>query len=255
MPKKDQKVTHDGEVITISRPQFKHLVFATYTEELFNQISSVTWFIAKSKNGKEYVKSSKYGYLHHLVVKHFYGNDVFNDAIKSNMVIDHLDNNGYENTYENLAIIPRNENSAKGLTFDIERNEAKRKFVINITKDMETEEFQISVIFNIPYNLISSEKNYSIPLHVLYFRYGTDYKTAFMDARSILNDLNMNGIIDFSKFRYKDFTYREAKVVHVKPEELNNGTFIIDGHVYLVQGSPHIILTKVRHNKELHSDK
>lgn len=255
MPVKDQQVTHDEEKITISRPQFKSLAFATYTVELFNQISSVTWSIAKSETGKEYLKSTKYGLLHKLVVEHFYGKDVLEEAYKNNMVIDHLDNNGYENVYENLALIPRKENSAKGLTYDIERKETMRKFVINITKDMGTEEFQVSVIFNIPYNLLSRVNNCSIPLHVLYFRYGTDYKTAFIEARSILNDLDENGIIDFGNLRYKDFSYREAEVVHIEPAELKNGMFFRDGQVYFVQGSSHTLCVKVPHNKKLHRDK
>ncbi len=255
MPVKDQKVTHDGEKITISRPCFKRLAFSTYTEELYKQISSVTWSVAKSETGKEYLTSSKLGMMHQLVVAHFYGKEVLEEAYANNYVIDHLDNNGFENIYENLALIPRKENSAKGLTYDIERKEVMRKFVINITKDMGTEEFQVSVIFNIPFNLISRVDNSMVPLHVLYFRYGTDYKTAFIEARGILNDLDANGTIDFGNLRYKDYAYRKTEVIFAKPEEIKNGMFFRDGLVYFVQGSPHTICVKVPHNKELHQDK
>jgi hypothetical protein len=255
MPVKDQKVTHDGEKITISRPCFKRLAFATYTAELYNQISSVTWSVARSETGKEYLKSTKYGQMHQLIIEHFYGKEVLKEAYANNYVIDHLDNNGYENIYENLALIPRKENSAKGLTYDIERKEAMRKFVVNITKDMGTGEFQVSVIFNIPFNLISRVDNTIVPLHVLYFRYGTDYKTAFIDARGILNDLDANGSIDFGNLRYKTYDFRKTEVVYAEPEEIKNGMFFKDSQVYFIQGSPHTMCVKVPHNKELHVDK
>ncbi len=165
MTVKDQKVTHDGELIEISRPTFKCSAFATYTEELFKRISSVTWFVIRSKTGKEYLKSSKYGLLHQLVVNYFYGADVLKETYANDYVIDHLDNNGYDCTYENLALIPKKENTAKGLTYDIEREQSIESFSINITKDFNTQEFQISIYFNKPSDFVI--KNERIPLVTL----------------------------------------------------------------------------------------
>lgn len=249
------QVTYDNEKITISRPCFKCVAFATYTEELYEKISSVTWTVKRSDTDKEYLKSTKFGLLHQLVIEHFYGKEVLSEAYVNDYVIDHLDNNRYECTYENLALIPKKENSAKGLTYDIERKEVIRKFSINITRDMATKEFQISVIFNQPYNLISKLDNGVIPLHVLYFRYGSDYKTAFIDARGILHDLNSIGIIDFANLRYTAWDYRKAEMVYAQPEEIKTGIVVKDGQIYFVQGSPNILCIKVAHNKELHQKK
>ena len=107
MTANDQKVTHDEERITIGRPTFKCIAFVTYSEELFKQISSVTWFVVRSKTGKEYLKSGRYGLLHQLVINYFYGADVLKEAYANDYVIDHLDNNGYDCTYENLAFKER----------------------------------------------------------------------------------------------------------------------------------------------------
>ena len=250
MPVKDQKVTHNNEIITINRPSFKSLAFATYTEELFEKISSVTWSVSRSKTGKEYLISSKFGYLHQLVMAYFYGEDVLKEAIGNGYVIDHLDNNGYECTYENIVLIPKKENSAKGLTFDIERKEAIDNFSINITRDFETKEFQISVIFNKPFDFIIN--NERIPIAVLYLRYGIDYKTAFIDARAILNDLNSFGEIILENLRNIGYDFRKADIVFVKHEELESGFVVRNGQIYAVQGSSKTRFIKVKHNKELH---
>jgi len=251
--KDDQKVTHDNNKITISRPSYKTLAFVTYDEDLYRKISSVTWTVKRSESGKEYLTSSKYGLLHQLVISYFYGEDVLKEAYKNQLVIDHLDNNGYECVYENLALIPRKENSAKGLTYDIERKEAMDKYAINITRDMDTKEFQISVIFNKEANL--NMNNEEIPLHILYFRYGNDFKTAFIDARSILNDLDSNGRVNLANLRYKDFDYKKTERIFATPEQIKAGFFIKDGEIYGVQGSPHFRQIKANHNENLHTRK
>ncbi|HOV28305.1 MAG TPA: HNH endonuclease [Pseudobacteroides sp.] len=250
MPAKDQKVTHDNETITISRPCFKSLAFASYTKELFEMISSVTWSVSRSKTGKEYIKSSKYGLLHQLVIAYFYGEDVLKEAYDDDYVIDHLDNNGYDCVYENLALIPKKENSAKGLTYDIERKDSIDNISINITRDFDTKEFQISVMFNKPYNIILNSD--SIPIMKLYLRYGVDFKTAFIDARSILNDLNTSKMINLQNLRSSGFDYRKAEIMFAKHEEIESGFIVKDGQVYIVQGSPKARLIKGKHNRDIH---
>lgn len=250
MPVKDQKVTHDGTTITISRPTFRCLALVTYTADLYEMVASTTWTKVASDTGKEYLKSTKLGLLHQLVIRYFYGEDVLNEAYQNGYVIDHLDNNGYDCIYENLALIPKKENSAKGLTYDIERVESIRKFAINITKDFDTKEFQISVAFNQPANIKIGDKE--IPLITLYLKYETEYKTAFIDARSILNDLNEKGSVNFANLRHKGLDYRKAEVMFASNAEIASGIVIRDGQIYFVQGSQHISMIKPNHNKQLH---
>lgn len=252
MPVKDQKITHDSKKMTINRPTFRCLASVTYTEDLYNMVASTTWTKVTSETGKEYLKSAKYGLLHQLVMNYFYGEDVLKEAYKKGYVIDHLDNNGYECTYENLTLIPKKENSAKGLTYDIERAESMRKFAINITKDFDTREFQISLVFNQPAKIKIEDEE--VPLIRLYLRYGTDYKTAFIDARSILNDLNEKSSLDFANLRHKGLDYKKAEVIFATHEEIESGYVIRDGQLCFIQGSQHTFMIKPNHNKELHKD-
>ena len=252
MPAKDQKITHDSTTITISRPTFKCLASATYTEDLYNMVASTTWTKVTSETGNGYLKSTKYGLLHQLVIRYFYGEDVLNEAYKNNFVIDHLDNNGYDCTYGNLTLIPKKENSAKGLTYDIERAESIRKFAINITKDFNTQEFQISIAFNQPANIRIEDMEE--PLAILYLRYGTEYKTTFIDARSILNDLNEEGFLNLANLRHNGLDYRKAEVMFTTHDEIASGYAIRDGQICGIQGSQHTFMIKPNHNKKLHGD-
>lgn len=249
---KDQKVTHDINKIMIYRPCFKTTAFTTYDEELFKKICSVTWSVLRSKTGKEYISSSKYGSLHQLVIKNFYGEDVLVEAYENNLVIDHLDNNGYDCSYENLALIPRKQNCAKGLTYDIERREAINKFVIDISKDMDSKEFQISLAFNQPFYLTRNGEE--IYIQNLYLRYGIDFKTAFIDAQSILNDLDSSDSVNFKNLRYSDMCYVKAKQIKYTPDILDKPLIVKDNEIYFVQGSPKVKIIKTTHNKEIHKN-
>lgn len=115
-----------------------------------------------------------------------------------------------------------------------------------------TQEFQISIYFNKPRDIVI--KNERIPLVTLYLRYGTDYKTAFIYARSILNDLNTGSILSFSNLRHKGFDYRKAELIFAKNEEIEAGFLVRDGQLYMIQGSPKTKLIKGKHNKDLHKD-
>ncbi|NLE06570.1 MAG: hypothetical protein GX638_17435 [Crenarchaeota archaeon] len=247
---KDQKVTHDGNQITIFRSSFKRLASATFDEELFKKIASVTWSVSRSETGKEYLKSTKYGLLHQLVYSHFFGQNALDEAYEKGFVIDHLDNNGYECIRENLALIPKRENTAKGLTLDIERNETIDWFALNITCDFETREFQITVIFNQIF--ISVINNDKIPLQALYFRYGTDFKTVLIDARAIINDLNTSKMLNFNNLRLISYVYEKAEVVIATLEEIESGILMKEGKPCFIQGSPKHKFIKFPHNKELH---
>jgi hypothetical protein len=246
MPVKDQVVKVTGDRIEISRPTFNSLGMITYDEDLLKKVQSVTW----SKSGK-YLKSHKLKLtLHQLAIKHFYGDEVLEEAYKNKMVVDHIDNNSYDCTYENLALIPKDLNTAKGQTFDKERKQLLRMFAINITKDRDTDEFQISVLFNTPTTLLFKGEN--IKLSVIYLRYGKDFRTAFNDANTILTDLVNTGRLDFRYVHASNFMFRQAYEFELTEDEVNGVYIIREGQFYMLQGTGKAYGVKAGHIKELH---
>jgi hypothetical protein len=189
--------------------------------------------------------------LHQLVIKHFYGEEVLIEAYNINFIIEHIDNNGYVCTYENLALASKPLNTAKGFTYDKDRVAYIDRFSINFTKDRATEEYQISIAFNIAANYVINDK--IIPIHVLYLKYGSDYKTTFLDAQSILNDLATSKHLSLANTRASKVCYRPVEIIRLSEEELKRGIINRDGVIMFIQDHPNVQLIKPAHSKELHT--
>lgn len=248
MSESDQDISIVGEHIHILRKKFGKLAFTSYTPELFESLKQTTW--TPTKDG--YMISKKFGSLHRHVMELKYGQDVINEAYANDFIIEHFNNDGFDCSYTNLEIIPRKLNSAKGLTYDEEREKNRFRFALNFSKDERTDEFQISIGFNKPYNVI--KENEIIPVAAVYLRYGKDYKTTLFDAQSILNDLVEKDRLEFSNLRVSKILIEQAIKRFITYEEAKNGFAMIDGKLYFVQGSEHTILDQLAHKKDLHED-
>lgn len=246
MPVKDQNISIINDNIHIYREKYGRIAFTSYTPELYESLKQTTW----SPTADGYMTSKMFGTLHKHVMSLKYGKDVIEEAYKKDFVIDHINNNGFDCLYSNLEIIPRKLNAAKGLTYDKEREKHQFLFALNFSKDPITEEFQISIGFNKPYNAIT--QNGVVPIASMYLRYGKDYKTTFLDAQNILNDLVENRRIEISKIRATNILIDKAIIIKASPEELEMGYVIRDGQMYVIQGSEQTTLTQLSHKAELH---
>lgn len=248
MPEKDQEISIVNDHIHILRKKFDKLAFTSYTPELYESIKQATW--TPTKDG--YMTSKKFGKLHRHVMVLKYGKDVIAEAYKNSFIIEHFNNNGFDCSYTNLEIVPRDLNSAKGLTYDKEVQKNKRLFALNFTRDEESGEFQISIAFNEPHYRVID--NRIIPLAAIYLRYGKDYKTTFRDAQSILNDLVKNNGFKFSNLRTSKVLIKKAIEMEISEEEAEDGLAFRDDQLYFVQGSKHTFITELGHMKDLHHD-
>ena len=248
MPAKDQEIKADGERITILRKKFNVLAFTSFSEEILETLNQTTWTPSDG-----YMRSQKFGSLHKHVMVLKYGEDVIREAYDNDFVIDHINNNGFDCMYTNLEIIPRKLNAAKGLTYDEERENHIDFFALNFSKDEDTGEFQIGIGFNKPVDITMNGQTY--PVGSIYLKYGQDYKTTFLEAHSILNELSNTKGIKLSNLRAERILFRPVDVVKLREgESLESGFIIRDGQVYLLQGSTHTRIVQVAHNKDLHRE-
>jgi hypothetical protein len=89
----------------------------------------------------------------------------------------------------------------------------------------------------------------------MYFKYGQDYKTTFLEAHSILNELSNTKSLKLSNSRAERILIKPAKITRLKEgEKLENGFIIRDGQIYLIQGGNHARIVQVAHNKDLHRE-
>lgn len=248
MPAKDQEITIVNDNIHILRKKFNKLAFTSYMPELYESLKETTW----TPTNDGYMVSKKFGSLHRYVMSLKYGNDVIDEAYANQFVIDHINNDGFDCSYTNLEIIPRKLNAAKGLTYDEERKKSQYRFALNFSKDEETNEFQISIGFNKVHDVIVEDKK--IPVAAIYMRYGKDYKTTFIDAQSILNDLIEKERLEFRNLRASTIFVERAIQVFVTKDEAESGFVIRDEKLYFVQGSKHSIINQLGHKKEVHQN-
>ncbi len=248
MPAKDQVIKVEGEKITILRKKFGVLAFTSFSEEIYESLRQTTWTPSEG-----YMRSQKYGSLHKHVMALKYGEDVIKEAYESDFVIDHINNNGFDCVYTNLEIIPRKLNSAKGLTYDEERKKYIDFFALNFSKDEDTNEFQIGIGFNKPIDIVvNGEKS---PLASIYFRYGKDYKTTFLEAHSILNELVKTKSLKLTNLSAERILIKPAEGLKLSEgESLKIGFIMRDSRVNIIQGSSHARIVQVPHNKDLHKE-
>lgn len=146
MPRKSlNKFDIYGTSISIFREGWAKVACATIRDDYVDELTSVTWSI----NGS-YLYNKNLGYLHRYIVGKWYGNETLKNMTKENFIVDHLNNNGYDCTIENLTFLPSDENKAKGYTLDKYREKNLLYAALNITKDFSTNLFQISINFNYP---------------------------------------------------------------------------------------------------------
>ncbi|WP_342574613.1 hypothetical protein [Paenibacillus sp. FSL M8-0142] len=246
-------INNDGKSVYFHPKNETKLAFTDYEEKLWEKIQSTSWHVKTNKNKdkeKKYINSSKLGLLHRVVMSHWYGEEALAQADKMKYVVDHMDNDGFNCYLENLCFIPKEKNTAKGLTYDKKRAEAINTLAINIFKDFETQLFQITIGFNAP---TGYEVNGQIVvITAMKLTYQNDFERTLANAEKILHDYITYGSFDDKKLDYIDIEVIPAIPINISPDEMNAPFIERDGEVFLNLDSEHVRLDKVAPNKELY---
>jgi hypothetical protein len=165
-------------------------------------------------------------------------------------VVDHMDNDGYNCNLENLCFIPKEKNTAKGLTYDKKRAEAIDMLALNIFKDFETQLFQITIAFNAPTGY--EVKGQIVVITDMKLIYQNDFERTLANAEKILHDYTTYGFFDDKKLDNIDMEITAAIPVNLSPDEMNAPFIERDGKILLNLDSEHVRLDKIAPNKELY---
>lgn len=247
------KIDHDGERIYFYPEHETKLAYTDYEEKLWEKIQSTSWHVKRNKNKnkeKTYINSSKLGLLHRVVMAHWYGEEALAQADKMKYVVDHMDNDGFNCYLENLCFIPKERNTAKGLTYDKKRAEAIDMLALNIFKDFETQLFQITIAFNKPTGYKINDQLVVITDTKLL--YENDFERTLFDAEKILHEFTKYGFVDTNKLNHIEMEYNEAIPVVLSPDEMNAPIIERDGKILLNLDSGHIRIDKIAPNKDLY---
>lgn len=243
MASKNKFTVHDDE-IHISRDGWKELAFATYREDYFEELSSVTW-----TENKGYLKNNKFGLLHRYIMKKWYGEDIVQAMYEKGWVVDHMNNNGFDCRISNLEFLTKRYNVAKGQTVDVESNTMRYRIALNMFKDFTTGLYQINIGCNDPVNLCLEKEMSSQRIVALYLLYDCDYKIVINDAEEILLNYDLYGRVNLDKLHYVDYSYDSPLPIKFTEEEKDRAFVERDGKLILIIGNGKTFIRSLPYKK------
>ena len=213
MPKRNPCIfeRNNGDIV-IRRPDRKEIMFTTFREDYWDELTSQTWRLEKG-----YPTCSKLGLLHRYIMSKWYGREILEDL------------------------------TAKGQWLDKQVEEQQFHFALSIFKDFSTGCYQITIGMNDPVccflddgteQLISSVK----------FLYQEDYPVVILDAEMMLQNLEKN---TFNPRKYHACAIRvyDCPRFELTDEERTGSIVIRGGQPFIILGNGHNWITRVAPDK------
>lgn len=251
-----------GDRINLKRDQWRgNSAYISNYPGLLDEVKKYTWTYTEGDH--PYLNSSKLKVsLHKFVLQFLYGVEKLEEMIGKSNIIEHLDNNGLNCTYENLHVLSSNMNKAKAFTID-KKNAALDAgeitdipaLITDVYYSHQNDYFQLQVFFNknIVFNKATNKCVESFIFHY------NDFDSLYIDwlycfeciKKEEFNVYKNNAVRVYSK----DVTLIELS------EEEKDATFVErDGKYYLIirtdpEKGPlafmnHIALKKIEESNE-----
>ena len=212
------------------------------------------------KNEKTYIYtgSERFGkrkFLHQIIMCLWYGKEELQCAYDDNYIIEHHDNDEFNNQINNLSFAANNLNLAKAHTFDKSQPELVQFVAIKFFKDFSTRQYQITLGMTELFQLTIDDKK--VLVDSVYLLYDDNFRIVFTDANRLVDELLESDGIDFKLLSYKKIHYREATFFHLS-DEVSNQTglkFIkgVDGSTFVIPlGDTKLTIEGKSPNQELY---
>ena len=229
-----------GDTYELRRKQWNgKRAFISDYPGLLDEVRKYTWTCTHGKHRKHpYLRSSELNMsLHKFVLAYLYGAKNLDTMLMPDNIIEHLDNDGLNCSYDNLHIISSDNNKAKAFTVDKVKDVIQCSKIPILTTDVyyshTTKSYQIQLFFNQNICSYVSDKNGQIvPVEQLILQY-FDFSKLFIDWQYILDSLKKHSKFEIQKFR-NDKIYCSFRP-ELKPtaEELSKPFLQRDGQIYV----------------------
>lgn len=240
----EQKIERLDDNITIHRPDRKEIMFTTYREDYWDELSKQTWRL----DNKGYPICSKLGALHRYIMGKWYGEEALAEFTNKGYVVDHLDNQHNNCRISNLEFLKKDFNTSKGQWLDKQVKELELHFALAIYKDFKTGCFQITIGMN---DSICRKDNDGNEHHVasVKFLYTKDYPIVIKDAEMMLLDLERQ---EFKASKYNACAIRiyDSIVLDLKDDEKEAPMVIRNGVPLMVIGTGKAWISKVAPDRD-----
>lgn len=261
MPK-PMDIEFRGDMIKLQREQWKgNSAYISNYPGLLDEVKKYTWTYTEGLH--PYLNCAKLKMsLHKFVLQFLYGKDRLDEMIGKSNIIEHLDNNGLNCTYENLHILSDDINKSKAFSID-KKNAALKAGKITDIPALITDVyylhgkkcFQLQVFFN--KNIVFNKKT-NKPVESFIFHYD-DFDNLFIDWLYCFECIKKEEF-DVSKTHAVRCFSKDATLIELKENEKDAVVIERDGKSYLVirtnpEDGPvafmtHITLKKLEDNKK-----
>lgn len=236
MAKSKNKFSVRDNTIYIENSNWNKVGMAEYREDYYEELTSVTW----SKSGEGLYSSKFKCYLHQYIMEKWYGKEHLKEMYENGYIIEHFDNNEFNNKISNLDFLLKDYNTAKGQSLDKDIEKYRDKIALRMYKNFKKGTYEISVGFNEDFFEIKNG-TYK-PIKSLHFLYDKEYRSVILDAYLIIDQYISSNAIELKKLSFKKYTIEYATTIQLTPEEVESvgngkGGFIErDGKFYVITG-------------------
>lgn len=235
------KIEHSGNSIHFVDEEVSILGTTEYNETLWNFLSECTFSTKPSKKNPKYIfVTNKNKYLHRVIMEHYFGEAIVEQAYKGGMIIEHLDNNGFNCEISNLYFLLEIKNRYKGQHYDKLVKDNLSTVAFAIYHIISNGTFQITIGFNDAFINQSGE-------HIAdaKFLYKSAYEIVLQDAESMIESIMSTRSFNLDEFkkiyRFCDCVVHSRIKLEPTKEEIEAGLFpgqiiVRDGVAYMLPG-------------------
>lgn len=219
-----------GEKIELSRNLWgNRRAYISDYPGLLDEILKYTWTLKVDNHA--YLWNSRIKmYLHKFVLVFLYGKDRVDNMLANDHIIEHLDNNGLNCSYDNLHIISSDYNKAKAFTIDKKLNSYKEipSYVTDVYYSHKKQIYQMQVFFN---RIIFYEQQSGVPIESFCFQYDA-FSYMYIDWLYLLESLE-KGEFSINSIHAKKVFAEKRPLITLKESEKDHVIIEREGHYYL----------------------
>lgn len=256
------KIEIENDRIRLQREQWKgKFAYISNYPGLLDEVKKYTWTYTDNKH--PYLNCSALNIsLHKFVLQFLYGKEKLDEMIGKSNIIEHLDNNGLNCTFENLHVLSEDRNKAKAFSIDKKNAALEAGEIVDIPAlitdvyySHKDKYFQLQVFFN--KNIVfHKETNKYVERFI--FQYN-DFDSLFIDWLYCFECIKKEEF-DFYKNNAVRAYAKDVTFIELREDEKDATIVERDGKYYLVirtdpQNGPvafmnHISFKKIEENKE-----
>lgn len=225
-----------GDRISLQREQWKNnYAYISNYPGLLDEVKKYTWTYSVGEHPYLNCRMLNIS-LHKFVLQFLYGKEKLDEMLEKSNIIEHLDNNGLNCTYENLHVLSSDLNKAKAFTIDKKNTALKNGDLVDIPALItdvyylhQQESFQLQVFFN--KNLVFNTQNGNIVESFIFFY--SNFEKLFIDWLYCFDCIKEERF-DVYKNNAEKVYVKETALVELREDE-KDATFIeCNGQLYLV---------------------